>query len=126
MTQELTNQNGEVDRFLEGLDHPLILPIRAVRDVILAADPRMTETVKWSSPTFMYKGNLASINVRAKKLVSVLFHEGAGIPDPSGLLEGDGDHARTARFTDLADVEHKKDALTMVVRNWIELRDRPG
>lgn len=120
----MSNRNAEVDRFLEGLDHPLIAEIQAVRDVILGADPRVAETVKWSSPTFTYKGNLASINVRAKRLVSVLFHEGAGIPDKSGLLEGDGNHARTARFTDLEDVARRKDALAATVRSWIELQDK--
>ena len=39
--------------------------------VILEADDRITETIKWKSPTFMYEGNLASIDPKAKKHVAV-------------------------------------------------------
>jgi uncharacterized protein YdhG (YjbR/CyaY superfamily) len=45
-----------------------------VRDVVLAADPRIDECIKWQTPTFTFGGNLASFNPRAKKHVSLLFH----------------------------------------------------
>lgn len=48
-----------------------------------------------------------------------MFHQGASIDDPFGLLEGDGDVARVARFIDDADFEAKKPALEAVILRWI-------
>ena len=31
-----------------------------MRDIVLDADPRLDECIKWQAPTFTYKGNLAS------------------------------------------------------------------
>ncbi|MGH2656755.1 MAG: hypothetical protein ACRDIZ_08695 [Actinomycetota bacterium] len=37
-----------------------------VRRIILGADRRITETIKWKSPTFVFQGNIASIDPRTK------------------------------------------------------------
>ena len=55
----------------------------AVRDVLLEADPRVDECIKWQAPTFTYQGNIASFFPRAKKHVSLMFHHGAALPDPT-------------------------------------------
>ncbi len=117
------NINPEVDRLLDQKDHPLDAEIRRVREIILSADERIEESVKWSSPTFMYKGNIASFSMNAKKLVSLMFHKGAMIDNPNGLLEGEGKEARVARFYSLEDIEGKKEALEYLIEAWITLRD---
>lgn len=114
---------NEVDRYLDEKNHPLTVEIQAVRKIILESDPRMEECIKWSSPTFLYKGNMASFFMNAKKMVSLMFHKGALLPNSSGLLEGDGKEARTARFTDLEDIAAKKPALESLVKEWIALQD---
>ena len=117
------NINPDVDELLVKKNHPLDAEIRRVREIILSTDERITEAVKWSSPTFIYKGNIASFSMNAKKLVSLLFHKGALIDDATGLLEGDGKEARTARFYDLEDIESKKEDLESVIMGWIQIRD---
>ena len=82
----------------------------------------MSETIKWQAPTFMYKGNLASFYPRSTKHVSLLFHTGASLPDPTGLLEGEGDTSRVAKFRDEADLVAKADGLRGLVAAWIELK----
>ena len=82
----------------------------------------MTESIKWKSPTFEYKGNLASIDPKAKKHVSVLFHTGATIPGDHPILEGGGNVARYIRFPDLATVERRQAELAAVVRAWCDSR----
>ena len=84
------NKNPEVDIFLKKKNHPLNAKINRVREIILSVDDKITKTIKWSSPTFMYKGNIASFYMNAKKLVSLMLHKGALIPDPNGLLGGEG------------------------------------
>ena len=84
------NENPEVTAWLDELEHPLLSVILAVRAVILEADDRITETIKWKSPTFMYESNLASIDPKAKKHVAVLFHRGAEIPRRASAPAGRG------------------------------------
>lgn len=115
--------NEQVDKFLKNKNHPLNNEIQKVREIILETDERIEEAIKWSSPTFMYKGNIASFFMNAKKFVSLMFHKGAAIKDNSGLLEGEGKESRVARFNDLADIEKKRDALQEIFREWIRMQD---
>lgn len=102
------NINPKVDAFLKAKKHPLTNEIQRVREIILGTNDKIEEDIKWSSPTFMYKGNIASFFMNAKKNISLMFHKGALIKDKSSLLEGDGKEARVVRFTDLKDIEKKK------------------
>lgn len=115
--------NPAVDEFLLKKGHPLTSEIQKVRQIILETDDRIEETIKWSSPTFIYKGNMASYFMNAKKTVSLMFHYGAFIRDQHGLLEGEGKSGRTARFESLEDIEKKRAALQAVVREWIRMQD---
>jgi uncharacterized protein YdeI (YjbR/CyaY-like superfamily) len=117
--------NPEVDQFLAKKNHPMTDEINAVRKIILETDDRLEEAIKWSSPTFMYKGNIASFFMNAKKFVSLMFHKGSLIKDPSGLLEGEGKEGRVARFEDMADIGQKKTALQKVFREWIRMQEEP-
>ena len=70
--------------------------------MILATDERVSEEIKWQAPTFVYKGNIASFFPKAMKHVTLMFHQGASLGDPSGLLEGEGETSRSAKFTSVA------------------------
>ena len=117
------NKNQKVDEYLDKKNHPLTEEINLVRSIILSADDRMEETIKWSSPTFMYKGNMASFFMNAKKFVSLMFHKGALMPNELGLLEGEGKEGRVARFIDKEDIEQKKEALQSLIEEWITMMD---
>lgn len=118
----MENRNPVVDAWFETYVNPQIDLVQAVRRVILGTDPRITETIKWKAPTFMYRGNLASFYPKSAQHVSLMFHRGAALPDPTGLLEGDGDTSRVARFHDREDLAAKEEALRGLVRAWIEVK----
>ncbi|HEY7660601.1 MAG TPA: DUF1801 domain-containing protein [Actinomycetota bacterium] len=111
------------DWFAARTDHPLIDAMQEVRRAILAADRRVTESIKWKCPTFSYEGNIASIDPKAKQHVSVLFHQGATIPGRHPGLEGGGTTARYMRFADRADVKRRRDAVQSVIRAWVAMKD---
>ena len=117
------NTNPEVEKLLKKKKHPMDAEMRRIREIILSVDDRIEEAPKWSSPTFIYKGNIASFFMNTKKFVSLMFHKGATIKDPGGLLEGDGKEARFARFYDMKDIEKKKVALRKVIKEWIKMQD---
>ena len=117
------NKNPEVDQYLVKKDHPMTAEIERVREIILATDDRIEETIKWAVPTFMYKGNMASYFMNAKKHVSLMFHKGALMSDSTGLLKGDGKEGRVAKFSTLEEIENKKADLEAVVKEWIRMQD---
>jgi hypothetical protein len=116
-------RDPDVDAFVSALDHPLEDGIQAVRDAVLAVDPRITETIKWKSPTFVFEGNIASIDPRSKKHVSLMFHQGANLPGKHPALEGGGATVRYLRFADIADVRKKRKDLERAVKAWIALKE---
>jgi hypothetical protein len=115
-------RNPEVTEWFSNLDHPLKKPMLEVRKVILATDRRITETIKWKSPTFVFEGNIASIDPKSKKHVQLMFHQGASLPGKHLRLEGGGGTVRYLRFEDAADVKAKKRDLEAAVRAWIKLK----
>jgi uncharacterized protein YdeI (YjbR/CyaY-like superfamily) len=117
------NINPQVDEFMAKLEHPLKDELQRVREIILAADSKMTEVIKWGGPTFVYKGNLATLTPRSKRFVNLFFQTGAVIRDGHGILEGDAKEVRVARFHNMKEIEEKEEALKAVVREWIRLRD---
>jgi hypothetical protein len=69
---------------------------REVRDLVHAADPEVTETIKRTSrPYFVLQGNVCAL-LAARDHVSVFLYDGAMIPDPHGIITGGHDN-KTAR-----------------------------
>ncbi|WP_353826395.1 DUF1801 domain-containing protein [Agromyces sp. SYSU T0242] len=120
----MVRHDEAVDAWFERYDNPQKELVLAVREAVLEADDRVEETVKWQAPTFTYLGNIASFYPKSKAHVSLMFHRGAELPDPDGLLEGEGDTSRVAKFADAADLQRKRGALQDLVRAWIARRER--
>ncbi|MGD9093012.1 MAG: DUF1801 domain-containing protein [Anaerolineales bacterium] len=118
------NKNPKVDTYMNELENPLKDIWGEIRDIVLGVDPKMEEDIKWGAPTFIYKGNLATFNPRAKKFVNLTFHTGALIDDPDGVLEGEAKEARVFRVQNSEQLSEKKAGLVMVVENWIQLKDQ--
>ncbi|HSO68927.1 MAG TPA: DUF1801 domain-containing protein [Arachnia sp.] len=117
------NRSADVDAWFERYDNPQKALIQSVREAVLEADPRVTEVIKWQAPTFVFRGNIASFFPKSKAHVALMFHTGASLDDPAGLLEGDGAVSRVARFLDEADLAAKRDALQALIRNWVSDRE---
>jgi hypothetical protein len=116
------SDSSVVDQWFSATEHPKKDLMQAVRKAVMEADPRVTETIKWKSPTFMFNGNIASINPQAKSHVSRMFHTGASIPGDFPSLTGGGETARYMRFDDEADCAAKIDELQSVIRAWCEMQ----
>lgn len=115
---------SEVDEWLSECGNPQVELMRKVRSSILGADSRISECIKWKTPTFECRGPMASFNPRAKKFVSLMFHRGAEIPGDFPSLEGEGPQARSMRILDEADLAGKTAELTRLTRAWCDLRER--
>jgi hypothetical protein len=123
-TNRLTGKEA-VDAYMNALEHPLKAEIAAVRSIIVNANSKVQERVKWNAPSFYYRDDIAAFNPRANGFVQLVFvfHRGKMIEDRLGLLEGDYKDRRLARFNDMRDIQAKQSALEQVVNRWIELTD---
>ena len=73
---------------------------RQLRDLIHAADPEMTETIKRTvQPYFVLQGNVCAL-LAAKDHVNLFLYDGAIVPDPEGIITGGHNNkaARTISF----------------------------
>jgi hypothetical protein len=77
--------------------------IARLRELILAADPNLTEEWKWDTPVWSYKGNVVAAGV-FKDHVKLNFFKGASLEDPNDLFNA-GLDAKATRAIDIAEGE---------------------
>ncbi len=116
----------DVDAWFERYDNPMKPVVQRIREIVLDADPRIDECIKWQAPTFTYRGNLASFYPKSKQHASLLFHLGAQIPGDHPRLEGSGDTSRVLKVGSLEEAEAARADLEALVRAWIGWRDGPS
>lgn len=118
-----------VEAFIATLEHPYKVEILSLRQIILAADPRITEEIKWNAPSFRATEHFATFQLRAKEGVQIIFHLGAKVTaataagftvaDPSTLLTWLANDRASVSFHNLADIQAKRVAFGDLVRAWI-------
>lgn len=108
--------------------HPLSATIQAVRRTILAADPAITEGIKWNSPSFYCSGWFATIGCRKLTRLDVVLHQGAKvradstisatIEDPMRILTWPSKDRATLFFAGEADFHAKRKAFLSIIQQW--------
>jgi hypothetical protein len=116
----------DVDAWFERYNNPMKPVVQRVREIVLDADARIDETIKWQAPTFTYKGNLASFYPKSKQHASLMFHVGAQIPGNHPRLEGSGETSRVMKVASLDEAEAARPDLEALVRDWCAWRDAGG
>jgi len=117
-----------VAAFLRELDHPLKKEIDAVRLIILGVSSEIREGIKWNGPSFRTTEWFATVFLRARDKVQLIFHKGAKvkdnstktpIADPSGLIEWlAADRCRVTLGAG-TEIHAKRAAFEAIVRRWI-------
>jgi hypothetical protein len=97
-----------------------------MREIVLDADARVDECIKWQAPTFTYKGNIASFYPKSRQHASLMFHLGARIPGDHPRLEGTGDTSRVMKLGSVEEADAARDDLARLVRAWCDWRDAGG
>jgi hypothetical protein len=85
-----------VDAYINALPEWQRLICRQVRELVHAADPDVTETIKRTDrPYFELEGNICAL-LAARDHVNVFLYDGAIVPDPDGIITAGHDN-KTAR-----------------------------
>jgi hypothetical protein len=88
--------NTRVDDYIRPLPDWQQAICRELRDLIHAADPEMTETIKRTvQPYFVLEGNVCAL-LAAKDHVNLFLYDGGIVPDPEGIITA-GHENKTAR-----------------------------
>ena len=113
-----------------GTAHALQPVIEAVRAVILEADDRIKEGVKWNAPSFYTTEHFATFHLRSSTRVQLVLHLGAkpragvtvrnAIAESSVPLEWRGPDRAIVTFATVAEVRRHRAAFTRLVQQWIE------
>ena len=128
-TKRRASAPENVETFLASLDHPFKPEILALRQIILAVDPSITEGIKWNAPSFRTSEHFATMHLRAKDGVQIILHLGAKtrddttagvvIADPESLLAWVAKDRASVTFRDLNDIDARRSAFAQIIRQWI-------
>jgi hypothetical protein len=92
----MTVTDPRVDAYIDALPGWQQAICRKVRELVHAADPEVTETIKRTSqPYFVLQGNVCAL-LAAKDHVNVFLYDGGIVPDPEGIITSGHDN-KTAR-----------------------------
>lgn len=114
----------DVDTWMSRYDNPKRDVVQRVRHILLSADDRLEEVIKWQTPTFTYKGNLVSFYPKSMDHVTLVFHHGKRIPGKFPHLEDDAEERQIMRIASFEEAEYLRDEIESIVKSWILMRDR--
>jgi hypothetical protein len=111
------SKNDIVNEYIENLEADIAPLFLEIRDCVLAAGPTFNESIKWKN-CLVYGTTKNHIQmVVGKSKVSLIFFDGVSLNDKFGLLEGDGNKARTMRINSS---DFNKKALTDYVKQTLK------
>jgi len=88
--------DARVDAYIDALPDWQQAICREVRDLVHAADPDVSETIKRTKqPYFVLQGNICAL-LATKDHVNIFLYDGAIVPDPEGIITAGHDN-KTAR-----------------------------
>ncbi|MNS49522.1 hypothetical protein D3C72_821310 [compost metagenome] len=127
----MAKQPATVAEFMATLDHPRKAEIDAIRQVVLAADPAITEQVKWNAPSFCYAGDdRVTFRLHPPQKVQLIFHRGAKVKDTAGFRFEDPTGMLTWAAPDravlaIADAADRHGDLVDLVLRWMRETSAP-
>ncbi len=114
-----------VDAYIDALPDWQQAICHEVRELVHAADPEVTETIKRSrQPYFVLQGNICAL-LAAKDHVNVFLYDGAIVPDPAGFITA-GHENKTARTVGVRRTEHINAPARLAMFRQIIANNRAG
>ena len=120
----------QVKEFIRTSKHPLKKALEEIREIILGADKRITEHIKWNAPSFCFNGDdRITFNLSKNDRILLIFHRGAKVKDSkskeqlfedtTGMLEWLAHDRAVVKIQTIEEVAGKKAVLTKIVKRWL-------
>jgi hypothetical protein len=114
-----------VDAYIDALPEWQRKVCREVRDLVHAADPEVTETIKRSKqPYFVLQGNICAL-LAARDHVNIFLYDGGIVPDPERIITAGHDN-QTARTVAVSEGETINVAALTAMFKHIIANNRAG
>jgi hypothetical protein len=114
-----TRDGSDVRRWLGGLDDGVKGQAEELIRMVGSTDPRIEQAVKWGRMTFTVGGDwhhwLCGV-AATKKGARLVFHKGALLEDPDGMLAGS---RRYVREVPAEEAKRRPDSVRLLVRSAI-------
>lgn len=121
--------NKEVTQFLDSQNHPFRNEIEQLRLIILGANDKLTENIKWNGPNYCFSGeDRITMRIQPPKQVQLIFHRGAKVKEQPhnrllindfGILTWKENDRAIAIFKSMEEINNSKLVLAKVVEAWI-------
>jgi hypothetical protein len=121
--------SADVEHYLSELQHPLKEGVLELRTAILAADPALTEHIKWNAPSFVFAGeDRVTFRLQPRGKLQLIFHRGAKVrgdgadfvfADPTGWMTWPAPDRAVVDFPDLAAVAARRAQVVSLVQRWV-------
>lgn len=124
-------QNLDVTKFLDEQNHPYRNEIEQLRLIILGANNKLSENIKWNGPNYSFANeDRITMRIQPPKQVQLIFHRGAKVKEQPkdklirenfGILTWKGNDRAIATFKNMQEIENSKTVLTKIVMEWINV-----
>lgn len=121
--------NTEVTTLLDNLNLPLRAEIDQLRQLVLTADSRLSENIKWNGPNYSIdQEDRITMRVQQSKMIQLIFHRGAKvkvqpadklIQDAPRLLIWKENDRAVATFKNMTEIEASRADLITLIQDWI-------
>jgi len=123
-----------LDEFYSSQAGDKAVQVEAIRNIILLAEPRLQETLKWNAPNFVQAGeDRLTMNLMNKEgKVKLVLHMGATrkedkkadpvMTDTTGLIVWNSNIRGTITFESSQHISQVSDDLKDIVQQWLSIR----
>lgn len=123
------DDTASVTALISEMAHPMTAVLEAIRETILRADSKITEGVKWKSPSFYCNGWFATVGGRRPDRLEIVLHHGAKVRHDTtlqGTIIDSGELLRWASpdraiitIASDADFETIRGHLKRIITQWV-------
>lgn len=111
-------RSKHVDSWISERDPSIRRICQALRDLILATEPRLKESIKWGYPIYEKTGRVVYLSA-TDRYVALGFFNGVALSNSEGVIEGTGKRLRHLKVRAFEDID--EGALVPWIREAVAL-----
>ncbi len=103
MSRPMMSKERDVEAYVRSIEPGKRALVQTLRRLVTARAPHLVELMKWGNVCWVGAGNVCLIHV-GDDVLDFGFFMGASLPDPAGILVGNGKYLRMVKVRKAADI----------------------